>query len=565
MIFLSVQPDQSYFLWQIRLLVSNLKRLNVRSEDIHIIFVHKKGKKLSEDVREWVEINKDATYFVYADDRKRTAYPSSVRPFILSKHFKSNPDLEKKSIFYHDSDIIFSSLDFLKELDEGDAVYASDTESYTGFSLISQQTSEETVKDMCEVIGVDFNLVRSLYMGGAQYILKNINHKFWYDLYVNCENLFSLCISRHDMKTKMEIWCTDMWCLWWMLADRKYNLRVHHSLNFYWADSEIKPNDTINIIHYTGMFNKTRDKHIFIKSNYINTSPFNADLSSISDQLASKYVVEEIARSLNTERSQKFNAKDLSILIPVRIDSQERLYNVLAVCSFLTQNLEVEIIILEADSVQKIDMRTLPRNVQHIYICDDAKVFHRTKYINQLIDLSQTPYISIYDADIILPVSQMATALEMLRQGIAFVLPFDGTCISVNYFFKKLFIKTLEIKYLTQNLSKLDIGTKRSVGGCVFLSKKEYQKAGGENENFISWGPEDIERFKRMETLGHTPIHCEGNIYHLPHPYTESKDSGVKDDIKGVYDEYFKICAMNKKTLQKYISNNFKSPETLLT
>lgn len=44
-----------------------------------------------------------------------------------------------------------------------------------------------------------------------------------------------------------------------------------------------------------------------------------------------------------------------------------------------------------------------------------------------------------------------------------------------------------------------------------------YIEAGGDNEKFTGWGPEDLERFKRWEVRGYRVHRTEGAIFHLHH------------------------------------------------
>ncbi len=41
MIFLSAQPDDTYFIWQLQVLTHNLRQLEVNKEDIHILVGYK--------------------------------------------------------------------------------------------------------------------------------------------------------------------------------------------------------------------------------------------------------------------------------------------------------------------------------------------------------------------------------------------------------------------------------------------------------------------------------------------------------------------------------------------
>ncbi len=91
-----------------------------------------------------------------------------------------------------------------------------------------------------------------------------------------------------------------------------------------------------------------------------------------------------------------------------------------------------------------------------------------------------------------------------------------------------------------------------SVGGALFLNKAHYLKAGLENENIISWGPEDSERYARMQNLGYQINRIPGTCYHIKHP------TGVNSSNKNPYyeanvAEYEKVKNMDGDQLTEYI------------
>jgi predicted glycosyltransferase involved in capsule biosynthesis len=53
-----------------------------------------------------------------------------------------------------------------------------------------------------------------------------------------------------------------------------------------------------------------------------------------------------------------------------------------------------------------------------------------------------------------------------------------------------------------------------SKGGAFLADRNKYLEAGGENENFLGWGPEDFERVKRMEILHQTVHFAKGPLFH---------------------------------------------------
>jgi hypothetical protein len=52
-------------------------------------------------------------------------------------------------------------------------------------------------------------------------------------------------------------------------------------------------------------------------------------------------------------------------------------------------------------------------------------------------------------------------------------------------------------------------------GHAIFFKTSAYREAGGENENFISWGPEDQERFYRFKRLNYRLSWTSNKIYHF--------------------------------------------------
>jgi hypothetical protein len=95
-----------------------------------------------------------------------------------------------------------------------------------------------------------------------------------------------------------------------------------------------------------------------------------------------------------------------------------------------------------------------------------------------------------------------------------------------------------------------------SVGGAFIFDTEKYLQAGGENEFFLGWGPEDIERVKRMEILYSQPVYRDrGCAFHLWHPrYINSRYADRQYELNGKK-EYLKICRMQADELRNYIQS----------
>lgn len=68
--------------------------------------------------------------------------------------------------------------------------------------------------------------------------------------------------------------------------------------------------------------------------------------------------------------------RDLTVLIPVRVDSLVRLENVLAVIRYLYRYFDVNLMVLEADRYDNGILRSLlPKDVAYIFVPDTDPVF----------------------------------------------------------------------------------------------------------------------------------------------------------------------------------------------
>jgi predicted glycosyltransferase involved in capsule biosynthesis len=169
--------------------------------------------------------------------------------------------------------------------------------------------------------------------------------------------------------------------------------------------------------------------------------------------------------------------------------------------------------------------------------------FHRTKMLNEMSKIAETNIIVICDADVIVPIEQIYEAVRLIRQ--------DGyDCIYPHDQFVKL-SKEESITYETKGVLPDKAGD-RSHGGMIFFNKESFFKGGMENEKFICWGLEDLERVNRFIKLGFRLKRIEGKLYHLWHPRgfnSSDINPHYKDNVK----EYHKVKAMNKEQLTKYI------------
>lgn len=222
----------------------------------------------------------------------------------------------------------------------------------------------------------------------------------------------------------------------------------------------------------------------------------------------------------------KYNLKDITFLIPIRLDSFHRLENLLLSIDFLQKYFDTNIKVLEAYKYNNsILSKLLPENVEYQFVKDRDPVYHRTKYQNMLLEGVETLYIAIWETDIIAYPEAIIECVEKLRRNETEVaLPYNGKVMDVTPILREHYAKIKDVEFLHRNAEKMNILYNRTdlVGGAIFLNREAYIKAGKDNESFYGWGNEDFERIIRWETLCYRIFKSDTTLYHLHHTRGEN-------------------------------------------
>jgi predicted glycosyltransferase involved in capsule biosynthesis len=211
---------------------------------------------------------------------------------------------------------------------------------------------------------------------------------------------------------------------------------------------------------------------------------------------------------------------NVALTFLVKLDTIDRLENVLAVTKFLISNLESEIMVLECSPFNNgVLEKLLDQTVQYKFQEDHDPILHRTKYLNQMIRSVKTPYVAVWDTDVIMPIHQIEKAIELLQNGDAdFVYPYEKQFLDTSPILRKLFLETGNIDVLEQNAKKMkEMYVPNPVGGAFLANVKAYKESGLENEDFYGWGMEDGERYHRWENMGYKIKRVPGPLFHLSH------------------------------------------------
>ncbi len=278
-------------------MINNFIKNGVNPNDIEIICAH--YGKIPEVWKKLANNYNTVRFFFYRDDRRKPSYISSIRPYLLHKHWLRYPELENEIIFYHDCDIVFSKPINFGELIEGATCYVSDTISYIGAKYIRSK-GEHYLDLMTRIVNVNKDLVVSQEenSGGAQYIIKDISAEFWKKVYYDCENLYRLVndvITKEQPGHALQIWCADMWAVLWNLWFFDKVVKVTDKLSFSWSTSGVDDWEKHPIYHNAGV--TVERKELFFKGEYQKVLPYDINEEEYSDKYCSIKYVQEILKT----------------------------------------------------------------------------------------------------------------------------------------------------------------------------------------------------------------------------------------------------------------------------
>jgi hypothetical protein len=218
---------------------------------------------------------------------------------------------------------------------------------------------------------------------------------------------------------------------------------------------------------------------------------------------------------------------DATFIIPLRIDSADRVRNIITTVGFLLETFDAKVIIKEVDSQPLFAEYALPQiteymegkigNLTHVFEKSDDPVFYRMQIINEMLAMVTTDIVFNYDCDVLLQVETYEKASQMIRDGYDIVYPYGfgnyQKQVTVNDEVVSEFLNELDFSVLDSKSNIFDA----QYGHVQVLSTKSYFDAGMENENFKGSSPEDKERFYRFNTLGYNVGRIDEYVYHLEH------------------------------------------------
>lgn len=251
---------------------------------------------------------------------------------------------------------------------------------------------------------------------------------------------------------------------------------------------------------------------------------------------------------------KKYDLTDLTVLIPVRIDSIIRMENLYAVVNYLHRYFDTHIMVLEAAIYNNgITETMIGTRVEYIFIEDEDPIFYRTHYLNLMAQKVQTRFLAVWDADVVIPAEQVAASIERLRaEDCDVAFPYNGTFLDTTPIIRSIYLRTNSMHFLEKNIRKMTLPYGKDMrGGAFLVDRKKYMAANMENTRFYGWGPEDWERVERWHNLGYRFHVNSGVLFHLSHPRDMN---GTHNSDRQHRNVYFELNTIRNCSAEEIIS-----------
>lgn len=529
MIYLSAQPDEYFFLWQLQLQLFNFQKKGIPSNSIHVLIGYNEKIGLNPDfVIFSQEYGKYAQFYFYPDLRQNPLYVSSIRPHIIKQHIAAHPNLEHESLFYHDSDIIFERLpDFEKLQQQANIFFVSDTRSYLNAVYIHRAAGEQLFHDMCNVVGISPDLVkeRDESVGGAQYLIPFSTPVFWDTVEKDAEALYGLMLRFNASQTtgsdhpggklkEIQAWCADMWSILWNIWKMGHHSAINDELAFTWPFDEIETKEKRNIFHNSGVTTKEPEK-LFFKGKHYYYPPFYEDMSAYDSLKCTKQYT-ALIELFRIEKlySNRTSMSEVTFLITIQETSELSEALLQLTLNYLCKYFDTNILVIGPCNLSLPD-RDIRSNIRYASFEEVDSFLNLDSY---LIENIYTPDICLWHTGNFGSPASIANATAILGNKEAnMVLPYNKGAKIGNHPLLSVFSRFLDFEFLEMNQGKFDAISEYGSAGILFLKKTVLLQIAAHLERNILDSPELLNKWLSLNSLSPVYVNQEEAVYSFHH------------------------------------------------
>ncbi len=242
----------------------------------------------------------------------------------------------------------------------------------------------------------------------------------------------------------------------------------------------------------------------------------------------------------------KTELKDLTITIPFRKDSQDRLENILFVIDYIQHWFDVDIMVYEDSPTSTEELSSKP-GIIYKWIENHSPVFHRTKILNDMAKAVKTKIVANWDADTTVPVSAILDAYNLILHDVYDVVyPYSGEFNECSREWLPKLREEFNFRVVPKN--NLNCLNPNSVGGIIFENREKFLSIGGEVTAFRGWGFEDLGRISIFHKLGFRVVFLDNYLLHIEHFRGSTSNEKHPDYIANLM-EYRRIDSLTREQL----------------
>lgn len=291
--FIVCCPANLRFQWEIDTLLTNIRGLGDDTpivlsllEENPSVVEHLEGRYSN------VEIH------TYADWRAKKNYIPTIKPYLFWKYLEEDAAREHDDYFYIDSDIIFREMvDFSKMPLEPKVVWGSDCEGYLGYEYLETRDNGQSVlQTIAYAVGLSIDDLKNIPGAGAQLLISKPTASLMEEIYRDSQNLWD---AVEVLPTNLQKWSMEMNATMYALYKHGYDIKISPELKFCWPTDSIEMWQHSKILHNSGVIGEN-GAGLFFKGKYVETSPFDEDLSWVRRDRCSWHYKEAIEAAKKT-------------------------------------------------------------------------------------------------------------------------------------------------------------------------------------------------------------------------------------------------------------------------
>jgi hypothetical protein len=244
---------------------------------------------------------------------------------------------------------------------------------------------------------------------------------------------------------------------------------------------------------------------------------------------------------------------DFTAIMPVHLDSHDRLENVLEITRYMHHRLCVDkISLVEYDSQPKVLPFVADRPYIRYFFCQqDGRLWNKCRLINTALEWADTQAIAVWDTDAIISLGQLRLALKAVTEGeMCAAIPFESMYhVDRRYLLDVRSGRLNHIQAIEHPLFTIERGGGQA---CFVANTHKFRHARGANRLFWGWGGEDDEMLLRMHKLFGKVAKVGGPLIHIAHERTEQ--SFPDESYGGLNEgERQRVLDMTVEELQQYM------------